>query len=425
MHARNAFTLIELLIVVGVIAILSIVIVLIINPAQLLAQNRDANRLSDMASLNSAISIYSAQNSASLGSSSITYVSIPDPLATSSIGDQCQGLGLASLPGVYSYHCPASSTYRNVNGTGWMPLNLAGLPGGSPLGQLPIDPLNTSSSRNYYTYTTNGSQFEVTANMESLKYKLGGSDDKIGSDGGTLASVYERGTLLGLEPLDYGDPSLVADWTLNEGTNTLAYDYSGNNSTGTWNGNQAGTNGYYSAGRMGGWAGYFDGGTNYINIGAPSTLNSLQVPMTITAWAEDNAGSNGDGAIITQYQGVSGNNLIHILGYNLSEFAYYASTASGGFQRIPYASIPSLNQWHLLSAVINGTISNPTLMLGVDGVEQSFTMAALSATPNTSVPIEIGGNAIGSRHEGLIGEIRIYNRALSASEISAIYNGGK
>jgi hypothetical protein len=41
------------------------------------------------------------------------------------------------------------------------------------MGQLPQDPVNNTSSRLYYTYTTNGYQYETTAVMESSKYKLG------------------------------------------------------------------------------------------------------------------------------------------------------------------------------------------------------------------------------------------------------------
>src|ERR1035441_6029718 len=44
------------------------------------------------------------------------YVSIPDPTATTTLGDQCQGLGLLSLPTAYTYHCAASSTFRMNDG---------------------------------------------------------------------------------------------------------------------------------------------------------------------------------------------------------------------------------------------------------------------------------------------------------------------
>ena len=232
---RSAFTLIELLVVIAVIAILAVVVVLVLNPAELLRQSRDSNRASDMATLNNTLGIYSTDQSGtsgfSLGSSSVVYVSIPDPTAPIA-GNQCQGLGLITLPATYTYHCAASSTFRNVNGTGWIPVNLASTTTGAPLGALPVDPMNTSSSRFYYTYITNGTNYEVTSVMESQKYGVGGSNDVISSDGGPLASVYEKGSKLGLEPLDYGDSSLVGYWPLNEGTSSIAYDDSGNGNYG-------------------------------------------------------------------------------------------------------------------------------------------------------------------------------------------------
>jgi nanoRNase/pAp phosphatase (c-di-AMP/oligoRNAs hydrolase) len=36
-----------------------------------------------------------------------------------------------------------------------------------------------------------------------------------------------------------------------------------------------------------------------------------------------------------------------------------------------------------------------------------------------------GGNAYAGVFSGLIDDVRVYNRALSAAEIAAIYNGGK
>ena len=270
MHKRSAFTLIELLVVIAIIAILSIVVVLTLNPAESLRQTRDSNRLSDLSVLSSAIAQYQTDQSiisgsGSLGTANTVYISLPDPTASTTAGSNCSSLNLPTLPTGYTYHCAGPSFYRKTDGTGWIPLNFSSITTGSPLGSLPIDPQNTSSSRLYYTYVTNGTQYETTSPMESQKYKLGGSQDEISQDGGTLASVYEKGTKLGLEPLDYGDPSLVGYWTMDEGTGSTSgvsqtYDYSGNNNNGTWYGTATGTNGtYYAPGKVGAWGGSFDG----------------------------------------------------------------------------------------------------------------------------------------------------------------------
>ncbi|MDE2144982.1 MAG: prepilin-type N-terminal cleavage/methylation domain-containing protein, partial [Patescibacteria group bacterium] len=47
-NERSSFTLIELLIVIAIIGILAAVVVLVLNPAQLLSQSRDSRRTQDL-----------------------------------------------------------------------------------------------------------------------------------------------------------------------------------------------------------------------------------------------------------------------------------------------------------------------------------------------------------------------------------------
>ncbi len=169
MHSRKAFTLIELLVVIAIIAILAVVVVLTLNPAALLQQSRDSNRLNDLQTISAAINLYNTDQGGapgySLGTPGVTYISVPDPSATSTAGTNCAGLGLSG-----NYHCAASSTYRDTNGTGWIPVDLASTTTGSPLSVLPVDPINTTSSGEYYQYMTDGSTFEVSGIPESQKY---------------------------------------------------------------------------------------------------------------------------------------------------------------------------------------------------------------------------------------------------------------
>src|ERR1017187_4427763 len=199
--SRKGFTLIELLVVIAIIAILAVVVVLTLNPAELLRQTRDSNRLSDMSTLVHAIGIYQEDLSAgSMGSPSTTYLSIPDANASTTAGDACQALGMSVST---TWHCASSTYYRQVNGTGWLPINFASTSMGSPLGSLPVDPTNNTSSNLFYTYQTNGNQYEVTATMESQKYQ-----SIEANDGGTYSDLFEQGTNLALASQDYGNPSL-------------------------------------------------------------------------------------------------------------------------------------------------------------------------------------------------------------------------
>jgi len=248
---KTGFTLIELLVVVAIVAIVAIVVVYTINPVELFRRARDSTRLSDLDTITKAISIYQTDvSSGSLGNASTTYISIPDPAATSTAGTDCTSLGLPSLPSGWSWHCAASSTYRNVNGTGWIPLNFKQISFGSPLGSLPVDPVNTTSTGEYYTYVTGGS-YELTAMLESDKYA-----DVAINDGDSFPGVYSRRT--SSAPLTPGtrDKGLVGYWKLDEGSGTTVYDSSGKGRNGTWYG--TGTH-YATPGKVGPYTGQFNG----------------------------------------------------------------------------------------------------------------------------------------------------------------------
>jgi len=186
---QKGFTLIELLVVVSIIAILSVFVILTLNPAQMLKQARDSQRISDMATLKSAISLYLADQPApSMGTANTCYGSAL--LTPNTAG--CGGRMAATLVSTTTAAAAASTT-----GLGWIPINFASISAGSPLGAEPIDPVNNATY--FYSYATNASfQFEIDSHMESTKYAQGGTSDVEGTDGGSSSTVYEVGTNLGL-----------------------------------------------------------------------------------------------------------------------------------------------------------------------------------------------------------------------------------
>jgi prepilin-type N-terminal cleavage/methylation domain-containing protein len=417
-NKKLGFTLVELLGTIAVIAVLAVVVTLTLNPAQLLAQGRDAQRVSDMNTLNKAISLYYSDaltnpSTMFMGTSSVVYVSVPDPSATSTAGDQCQGLGLLALPSGYTYQCAASSTYLKINGTGWIPINFNSYSGGLIITKLPKDPINTTSTRLYYTYDTNGTQYEITSVMESAKYQSGGANDIISGDGGTLASVYEKGTQFGLEPLDYGDTSLVRYWTMNEGTGTVAYDYSGNGYAGalinspTW-----------TTGRVGLYALSFVSSTTQYATTSDASLPSGSSARTIAVWL--NTTSTNIGSIFG-YGTTSSNAYIFVAPSSASGTNFGISTYGGGASSV-YSLIPiNDGKWHYCVATYDGT----TWKIYIDGVLNNSSTAG---TTNTilSGTARIADDAAGNPSwTGEEDDLRIYNRALSAAQISAMYNGGK
>ncbi len=204
---QKGFTLIELLIVIAIVAVLSVVVILTLNPAQLLAQARDSTRISDMATLKSAISLYLADvASPAMGTPAICYSSllstvVPAPTLANSCtaadpSSACRQTTATSLNVLKATIVADVKTDSN----GWIPINFTSISAGSPIGALPVDPQTGASSPTYYyTYGVDATnKFKLTAHMESVKYQKGGSSDVESTDGGPCTSVYEVGTNLAL-----------------------------------------------------------------------------------------------------------------------------------------------------------------------------------------------------------------------------------
>ena len=422
MPKSKGFTLIELLVVIAIIAILAIVVVMTLNPIELLRQSRDSNRVSDMATLTTAINLYNTDQSGasgySLGAANTIYISIPDPSASTTAGDQCQGLGLESLPATYAYHCAESSTFRNMDGTGWIPINFKPISSGIPISDLPADPTNTSSSRLYYTYTTNGTQYEVTAVMESQKYSPGGSNDVITPDGGALASVYEKGSKLGLEPMDYGDPSLIGFWPMDEGSNSIAYDYSGTNATGSWYGTGAGTGGtYYSPGKIGPYAGTFDGTSTYVANVANNSAFTLTNAVTMVAWVKL-SGLGTDQKIISKRPSY----VLTVFSSNIPETEIFIGGSSQDTRSASGGTVLTTGVWYQIA----GTYDGSTLKTYVNGVlDRQISVSGTLSSTTYAIDLGKTADAMNANFNGLIDDARVYNRALTATQLAALYAGGK
>ena len=193
-ESRKGFTLIELLVVIAIIAILSVVVILTLNPAELLRQSRDSNRISDLSVTKSAIAFYLAS------------VTVPSITATSSrcyVGDT-----VATTTCVTWFATDTdtpkvqSSTSRAVDGTGWLKINFNSVTaGGSPLSNLPMDPLyGNGDAVHFYSYiaSSTGLVFKLDAHMESAKYNASGTSDVVSTDGGSDNVSYEAGSNLAL-----------------------------------------------------------------------------------------------------------------------------------------------------------------------------------------------------------------------------------
>ena len=400
----GSFTLIELLIVIAILAVLAIAVVLILNPTELLKESRDTTRIQDLAVVNKALALVQTDTpSASFGTSTFVYVSIPDSSAT------CSNLGLPALPAGYTYVCAPTSTLTKTDGTGWIPVSFDSLSFGAPFSKLPTDPTNTTSSGLYYTYIPGGS-WELTALMESAKRRLGGDKDVASTDGGDSYGVYEVGSDLVLNPLS--DDGLVGYWKLDEGSGTFA-DSSGNGNTGT----QSGGVSYAQTGKVGKAVG-FDGVNDYARIQTSASTN-LNSNFSVSMWFKTSVSS---GALFDRRPGDN------------SEIDIFMNTG-GGIQtwirdtltNKPLLALTGLglsdNQWHNLVYV------RDTATDYVYTYVDSALIGSVNDSTTTNLPLNTstqfgayGTGSPGAPFNGSIDDVRIYNRALSAAEAQTLYN---
>ena len=180
----KGFTLVELLVVIGILAILTASVVIILNPAELLRQARDSQRFTDLDAVRNAISLYLADQGSSAdltAGASYCYIYTGASSTTGCGGRFSSGTAEQRMTLV-------------VDGTGWIPVDFAAISSGSPLSVLPLDPSHGATY--YYAYKANETEydFEINAVLESTKYV----GDKDANDGGSDPDIYEVGSDLTL-----------------------------------------------------------------------------------------------------------------------------------------------------------------------------------------------------------------------------------
>jgi len=199
-------------------------------------------------------------------------------------------------------------------------------------------------------------------------------------------------------------PGLVGAWSFNAGSGTTAADASGRGNHGTLNGAT-----WTQSGQLGS-ALLFDGVNDRVDIPDSPSLG-LAAGMTLEAWVRPTTTTGWRSVLVKERPG----------GWVYSLYSSDAGNRPSSYLRLKSdvglvgpAALP-VGTWSHVATTYDGTTHR--LYLNGTQVASVNRSGKIGTSPK---PLRIGGNSVfGEWFSGAIDEVRIYNRALTAAEISA------
>ncbi len=334
----------------------------------------------------------------------------------------------------YTYYVRCADTAANVNTTDFVITFSVATPtadttppvrsNGQPTGTLPAGTstttmgLTTGEAATCRYGLTAGTSYAAMTNTFATTGGTGHATPISGLVNGTAYTYYIRCVDLAgnANTTDFtitftvatsGPSGLVAAYGFEETTGLQVNDASGGGRNGTIAGATR-----TAAGRFG-RALSFDGINDLVTVPDSNALD-LTNGMTLEAWVNPRTLSGWRSLILKERQ-------------QLLAYAMYANTDTGvpsgevstPSNRDVRATAPlALNIWTHVAVTYNASI----LRLYVNG-SQVNTRAVSGPIVTSSNPLRLGGNTVwGEYFDGVLDEVRVYNRALSAAEIQADMN---
>ena len=203
---------------------------------------------------------------------------------------------------------------------------------------------------------------------------------------------------------------LVGYWAMNEATGTVAMDSSGNGNNAAISGTTlpSWTNGKKGKGLS------FDGLTSTISLSNSSSLSSLTSSFTISHWIKTTS-SAGQMYTVGNAGGPDG----YRFGLSSGQIAFLVG--DGSYTESACGSVTvNDGSWHMITGVFSrsGTLQFTCYLDGAFVANVSLPSAYASMQANAP---GIGKPPCCSAVSGLLDDVRIYNRALSAAEVANLY----
>jgi len=245
---------------------------------------------------------------------------------------------------------------------------------------------------------------------------------------GVFASIPHTAQAFTIGKPGVNNLGLVGHWTFDgkDVTNGRINDVSGNGNHGNASGIATST--FYRPGKIG-QAGNFDGVDDRVRVGDMDSADGTAT-LTVSAWVKPSTiDDSAHRSIISKTGGVSGSFTgWSLLRVNTEAYRFYIRNSTDGTVTATSDAVFRDTNWHHVVGVYDGS----AVRVYVDGTEADSTPpSATSIIPAESKEVCIGdtGTSGGTcttlnPFPGLIDDVRIYSRALTAAEISALYNSG-
>lgn len=247
----------------------------------------------------------------------------------------------------------------------------------------------------------------------SVNNSLGEMDSEIINIEVLQSSLFDASLLVGL----------VGYWPLDETGGEIAVDYSGSGNNGTLVGgvlvNQVGKVGQ---------AYRFDGSNDIVNVGGVDSEVVGLSQLTYSTWINtDTIDTSNNRVVFSNTDSGAAQAEIYYASNGNITFCDNTDDEPSGWCPGKFGYALSADTWYMLTAVFNGTHFNSY----VNGEKQlqTFTVNGRTERQGSEKEMGIGGRVSSiwymKNWDGLIDEPAIWNRSLSASEISQLYNGGE
>jgi hypothetical protein len=197
---------------------------------------------------------------------------------------------------------------------------------------------------------------------------------------------------------------LAAWWKFTEDWGSTANDSSGNGNTATlynptwWTSNYGVTN-------------WFSGNLSYGSVAESSSLETSN-QLTVAFWARPSVNAGYDPRIISK---------LYDWDVKLNGRRRYPQFSAGGQYAILNYSLPLITWHHVVFTFSNGVVTGY-----VDGAPVPFSINTFTATslPQWAYGLYIAAynSNFSNPYKGSLDDLRVYNRALSAAEVSALYS---